>query len=318
LSHQTGLKHFLLLLSFFLFTLNHATSNATMQFSHNHFHYGANLTPHPEKVYKGGEDAYFANNYVLAVADGVGGNALSGIDPSEYSKTLCRLIGGFVNEGKPEFTNNPKKLIHEAAMNNPHRGTSTLAVAYLDRDAPILRTSYIGDTRYAIYRKIEGKWAIFYEAQEQQRRFNFPYQLGRQADHPSVAWEFQHEVQDGDIVVLASDGLFDNMYAQEVLEHLSKYINEEGEIKDPQTAVDELVKKAYDLSLDPNYDSPFQRRAKELRIIFQGGYPGGKSDDITVIVAQVKLFKKGDDQILQDMGEGEEKPTMTVFGGDDL
>jgi len=287
----------LLLSTLFIIAL---TDVPTMQFSHNHFHYGANLTPHPEKVYKGGEDAYFANNYVIAVADGVGGNALSGIDPSVYAKTLCRLIGNYVNERGSEFTNNPKKLIIEAATDNDHPGTSTLAVAYLDREAPILRTSYIGDTRYVIYRKIEGKWGIFYEAQEQQRRFNFPYQLGKQADNPRMAWEFQHEVQDGDIVVLASDGLFDNMYANQVLEFLSRFIDEEGEIKDPQVATDELVKRAYDLSLDKETESPFERRAKDLGIRFSGGFSGGKSDDITVIVAQVRLTNDDGLKVLEE------------------
>lgn len=45
--------------------------------------------PHPDKVAKGGEDAYFANEYLLAVADGVGGWNNQGVDPSLYSKTIC-------------------------------------------------------------------------------------------------------------------------------------------------------------------------------------------------------------------------------------
>jgi len=62
------------------------------------------VIPHPQKVHKGGEDAYFANkkyvnrfltNFlnkfsVLAVADGVGGWAEYGVDPALYSKELCR------------------------------------------------------------------------------------------------------------------------------------------------------------------------------------------------------------------------------------
>jgi len=314
LSHITRPFAVLLLSSFFLLALTDASSAPTMQFSHNHFHYGANLTPHPQKIAKGGEDAFWANNYVLSVADGVGGNALSGIDPSKFAKYLCELIGTFVNEGKPEFKNNPKQLIHEAAMNNPHPGTSTLAVAYLDRDAPILRTSYIGDSRYVIYRRREGKWGIFYEAQEQQRRFNFPYQLGKNADHPSVAWEFKHEVEDGDIVVLASDGLFDNMYMGQILEALLPFIDEEGQIKNPQAATDELVGRAYVLSLDNETESPFERKAKELGIRFQGGFSGGKSDDITVIVGQVKLFNGQDGaKLLLENGD-----KNIPLGGDEL
>mgnify|MGYP001808067746 CR=1 FL=1 len=47
------------------------------------------IIPHPDKVAKGGEDAYYANENLLAVADGVGGWNNHGVDPSKYSKTLC-------------------------------------------------------------------------------------------------------------------------------------------------------------------------------------------------------------------------------------
>jgi len=37
------------------------------------FNYATSLLPHPEKEAKGGEDALFASDNVLVVADGVGG-----------------------------------------------------------------------------------------------------------------------------------------------------------------------------------------------------------------------------------------------------
>lgn len=37
------------------------------------FKYGTSLLPHPEKAHKGGEDALYAEENVLLVADGVGG-----------------------------------------------------------------------------------------------------------------------------------------------------------------------------------------------------------------------------------------------------
>ena len=47
------------------------------------------MIPHPDKAYSGGEDAYFANNQLLIVADGVGGWADYGVDPGFYSRFLC-------------------------------------------------------------------------------------------------------------------------------------------------------------------------------------------------------------------------------------
>ena len=50
------------------------------------------MIPHPEKQHKGGEDALYADQNVLSVADGVGGWAESGIDPALYSKLLCENV----------------------------------------------------------------------------------------------------------------------------------------------------------------------------------------------------------------------------------
>ena len=54
-----------------------------------------------------------------------------------------------------------------------------------------------------------------------------------------------------------------------------------------------MAQLAFSYSLDRSYKSPFARRAKE-----QGySYKGGKSDDITVILATVKL----EDEVKEDM-----------------
>lgn len=43
------------------------------------------MMPHPSKLDKGGEDAYYVHDNVVAVADGVGGWTNHGIDPAIYS-----------------------------------------------------------------------------------------------------------------------------------------------------------------------------------------------------------------------------------------
>ena len=50
------------------------------------------IFPHFAKRHKGGEDAAAIDKRLLAVADGVGGWADSGVDPAIYSKKLCALI----------------------------------------------------------------------------------------------------------------------------------------------------------------------------------------------------------------------------------
>lgn len=56
------------------------------------FRHGSSMIPHPDKAAKGGEDACFASDNVIAVADGVGGWADYGIDPGLYSKKLCKIM----------------------------------------------------------------------------------------------------------------------------------------------------------------------------------------------------------------------------------
>ena len=47
-----------------------------------------------QKRDKGGEDAAAVTSNVIAVADGVGGWAESGIDPAKFSRLLCKNIAG--------------------------------------------------------------------------------------------------------------------------------------------------------------------------------------------------------------------------------
>ena len=51
-----------------------------------HFNYGVKNIPHPEKAFRGGEDAWVAQSDLLIVADGVGGWEDIGVDSGLYSK----------------------------------------------------------------------------------------------------------------------------------------------------------------------------------------------------------------------------------------
>jgi len=50
------------------------------------------IIPHDEKKYRGGEDAAASNQYMLVVADGVGGWGQHGIDPGKFSKSLVKHV----------------------------------------------------------------------------------------------------------------------------------------------------------------------------------------------------------------------------------
>lgn len=80
----------------------------------NSFNAGVYINPHYQKRYKGGEDAASLANTMLAVADGVGGWAESGVDPAIYSKQLCKLIDQLYATNDDRFIASPRELLIEA------------------------------------------------------------------------------------------------------------------------------------------------------------------------------------------------------------
>jgi len=147
---------------------------------HNYFDHGEFVIPHPEKVAKGGEDAYYSDKQVLAVADGVGGWADHGVDPAIYSRKLCANIDQLLQtNGFEKYKTVPKLLIAGAQENNQEDGSSTLVVLTLPETGDTMYTSYVGDSGYIILRPINEnrtKYEIFYQSEEQTKGFNFPYQ----------------------------------------------------------------------------------------------------------------------------------------------
>ena len=57
-----------------------------------HIVFGGHNIPHPDKVGKCGEDAFFADDEqgAFGIADGVGGSARNGIDPGLFSRELLQ------------------------------------------------------------------------------------------------------------------------------------------------------------------------------------------------------------------------------------
>lgn len=78
---------------------------------------------------------------------------------------------------------------------------------------------------------------------------------------------------------MGTDGLFDNVFDDDMKPCL---IREEN-IEQPEKAATCIGEYAYTKSKDKRYESPFAVGAKQAGKWYQGG----KSDDITVIVAEV-------------------------------
>ena len=160
------------------------------------------------------------NDNMLSVADGVGGWAESGIDPAIYSKRLCSLIDTLYETGNDRYLYSPKELLVDAVAQNQEIGSCTCVIVTLDVKAPVIQTVNLGDSGYMILRKeaMKDDLVIEYESKEQQHSFNFPFQVGTNGDNATKGETNAHNVKDGDILVVGSDGLWDNMHRKKIVE----------------------------------------------------------------------------------------------------
>ncbi|KAL8043117.1 hypothetical protein ABFX02_09G096800 [Erythranthe guttata] len=254
----------------------------------------------PLKPY--GEDAHFINKaaQVIGVADGVGGWAKKGIDAGEYARELMRHAENAVYDRRPGTTY-PSTILQEAAHRTEARGSSTACIVSLTGD--LLKAANVGDSGFAVIRK--GKTC--YRSPVQQHAFNHPYQLGNSAacDPPEKADNVSVRVEVGDVVVVATDGLFDNLHPKEIEdivdacmdwsrlpEDLARtaYLKSEGFGNRPRGpfAVEARVElsRLSEKTCKGKYRDDFkyaEHKSKYGRNITTGG----KKDDITVVVAHI-------------------------------
>lgn len=216
-----------------------------------------------------GEDAYFINPQArsFGVADGVSQWAEVGIDAGLFARELIR--------GAAEVPT----LEHafEFAKASGLRGSSTLAICKVDLHRAECRCETIGDSQVLLVHRTGrvGKRTL-----AQEHAFGVPFQLDsdENKDRPGDGLHFTWGLQSGDVLVVGSDGLFDNVGEEDI----ARLVTSEGKTCSQLAVL--LASKAFDLSQDKRGSSPYSRAASEaLNLAFSGG----KSDDITVVVARV-------------------------------
>lgn len=89
----------------------------------------------------------------------------------------------------------------------------------------------------------------------------FYIQIGSEGDNPSCAFVDQHDVQHNDVFVIGTDGLFDNLAANQIKIILDEDAKENKPF-DCSAVAKTIASYAYKLSLDQNYQSPFAKSAR--------------------------------------------------------
>ncbi|DAZ98870.1 TPA: hypothetical protein N0F65_002595 [Lagenidium giganteum] len=176
-----------------------------------------------------GEDSFFVSRSIVGVADGVGGWNENGVDPGEISRSLMRYSIEFIKDQQqqdPHADILPQDVL-AAAFDQTQRddsveaGSTTACIVKIKASVdgkPVLQYSNLGDSGFAVIR--DGQVVFRSEFQCYGRA---PYQLakipprfrcyGAIENQPSDADSGEIEVQVGDIIVLATDGVWDNFAA---------------------------------------------------------------------------------------------------------
>ncbi|KAK4363707.1 hypothetical protein RND71_018948 [Anisodus tanguticus] len=246
---------------------------------------GTYLIPHPNKVEKGGEDAFFVssnNGEVIAVADGVSGWAEKNVDPALFSRELVSNISSLARNAEVNY--DPRILIKGAHAATSAIGSATVIVSILENG--ILKIASVGDCGLRIIRKGQMIFSTF----PLEHYFDCPYQLSSEAVTQSYldAIVSTLDLQIGDTIIMGSDGLFDNVFDQEIVSVVTTN-------DDVSNAAKALADLAHNHSVDTKFDSPYslEARARGFDVpwwkkFFGMKLTGGKLDDITVIVGKVK------------------------------
>lgn len=288
---------------------------------------------------RSGQDAFFFSQVgtteatAFGVADGVGGWVESGLDPADFSHGLCEYMACFARawpHGSNTTLLHPKDLLQVAydqvtEDDSIEGGGSTACLAVAEPDGNV-EVANLGDSGFMHL----GLNAVRHFTQPQTHAFNTPYQLSKTpqrmlvqmaifggpaslSDMPKESSVTHHRVRHGDVLVFATDGVWDNLSPQDALGIVSRqmvdlgaWVEKDGTIEVGQDLAKlvqagsgrqadssslqakvaiAIAKEAKETGLNTRRDGPF---AREVQKYYPGeNWHGGKPDDIAAVVAIV-------------------------------
>ncbi|KAF9264688.1 protein serine/threonine phosphatase 2C [Marasmius fiardii PR-910] len=269
-----------------------------------------------------GEDFFFVqemrngSGVGFGVADGVGGWVTSGVDPSLFAQSLmyhahryCRNAWAGEPEVDPTLDYEEREQVEgweltpyaclDLAYGGVLReryveaGSSTACLLTLNASSGLLRSANLGDSGFLIVRSSN----VIYKNPIQSHYFNCPKQVtklpsnqGRKfsracIDSPSEAETYSTKLRDGDIVIVYTDGLSDNVFESEMVTICSLVARQPGKEEEKvEMMADRIVEYARKSMMSRDKYTPFEKEAARHGMFFRGG----KVDDVTVIVALVR------------------------------
>ncbi|XP_049410517.1 probable protein phosphatase 2C 62 [Solanum stenotomum] len=238
---------------------------------------GATLLQYPSKAFAGGHEAYFiACGKWLGVADAVGSWSLEGSDPGVYAQELMQNSESIVSQCDTDSINDPKQVLNLSVSKTDSPGSSTVLISHFD--GKVLHVANIGDSGFIIVRN----GSVYRKSSPMLHEFNLPIQIEKGDDPSQLLEEYKIELDEGDIIVTATDALFDNLYDQEIVSIVSRSLEAD---KSPQEIAEILATRVQQVGSSASGRSPFADAAQAAGYV---GYTGGKRDDVAVIVSLVQ------------------------------
>jgi protein phosphatase PTC7 len=292
----------------------------------------------PQQRPASGQDSYFVapvsqtSDIALGIADGVGGWIDSGVDPSDFSHGFCEYMAytAYTSNTIDSAPISARRLMQRGydlicKSGKVRAGGSTACIGLLSSSGS-MEVANLGDSGFVQLRLN----AVHAASEFQTHAFNTPYQLSlvpesviKQArkfggeqlmDFPADADVMGCELRHGDVVVFASDGVWDNLSSGDLLKIVSRGMREHGawvkgdegegiavgeglsglvekgegeeDVMNLQSALAVgIAAEAKAASVSLRRDGPFAREVQ--RRYPEEDWRGGKADDICLVVVVV-------------------------------
>ena len=256
---------------------------------------GVAVLPHPAKAATGGEDASFTRDGCYAVFDGVGGWASKGVDSGAFSRALATNAANALDmirsatDSALSFEDLEMSL--DAGLADIElKGSTTACMLSISPDGRVGNFLNVGDSGFHIFRPSQDgtrSMRLLAKSEIQQHEFNYPFQLSSWAanvakrDMPSDGERYVHDLLPGDVILLSSDGVLDNLFDEQIATILDGW---GGASAADIAAV--IAKRARECSLGDTEVTPWtvslaaERGTTEVET-------RGKVDDVTVLAVKV-------------------------------
>mmetsp|Transcript_4285 Transcript_4285/g.9979 ORF Transcript_4285/g.9979 Transcript_4285/m.9979 type:complete len:406 (-) Transcript_4285:44-1261(-) len=303
---------------------------------------------HPAKVRMGYKDAdaTLTSPMLLGVCDGVSQLEEFGMDPSELPNELLKvceelammqLMPDNLNKPSKDAYKGPISLLKEAYEETESMGSTTVLLAALDNSTrihgklhPMIAVLSIGDCELLMLRRTNGRQnaleAVFHtEMQRIDFNVQTPLQLARvdgridEDFDESIALEVIEKgsavhcvsAYEGDVLVMGSDGVFDNLFLDEIVEICNEFIRpptRQDFVPIPPGMLSQVAERIVRAS-------HAKSDAKRGQFMDTPIGKGGKVDDTSVVVAEIVEWTDAHREIWSQVRRNRQWSSVLSCGG---